>query len=368
MFPIAPPGEATRKSARECLGFHVGAERPGDPRLEQTWGGDSVEGEEISWSVGYGPRTHAWVLKPKGAKGQLPGVVALHDHGHYKPYGKEKIADGPRGPLPALEPLRRTFYGGQAYANELAREGFVVLVPDAFLFGSRKFPFEAMPDTDRALASAVEAVLGPDVVAPDSYNGAAYAHEHVVSKYCTLIGTSLAAVVAYEDRVALAYLRARPDVEAARVASIGLSGGGLRSALFATSDDLGACAIVGMMTSYEGLLDNCVATHTWMLFPPGWSHAATGRISPLRPARRRCSFSMRSTIPCSPSPACAPPTRGSGATTGASARPQPIGANFTRAAIGSTSRCSGTPSPGSERSSTPERPKLTCERADASSP
>ncbi len=272
LFPIAPPGEATRRSARECLGFRVGDERPGGPRGERSWDADGVEGEEISWSLGYGPRTHAWVLKPKAAKGPLPGVVALHDHGHYKFYGKEKIADGPQGPLPALEPLRRTFYGGRAYANELARDGFVVLVPDAFLFGSRKFPLEAMPDTDRALASAVEAVLGPDIVAPDSYNGAAYAHEHVVSKYCTLIGTSLAAVVAYEDRVALAYLRARPDVEAARVASIGLSGGGLRSALLrATSDDLAACAIVGMMTTYEGLLDNCVATHTWMLFPPGWS-------------------------------------------------------------------------------------------------
>ena len=113
---------------------------------------------------------------------------------------------------------------------------------------------------------------GPDVVAPDHYNGAAYAHEHVVAKYCTVLGTSLAAVVAHEDRVALAYFRARPDVAATRVASIGLSGGGLRSALLrATSDDLGACAIVGMYYTHEGLLDGCVATHTWMLFPPSWS-------------------------------------------------------------------------------------------------
>ncbi len=289
LFPIAPPGEATRRSAREVLGFRVGAEQPDDLRLEQAWHVDGVEGEEISWSLGFGPRTHAWVLKPKGAKGPLPGLVALHDHGHSKFYGKEKIADGPEGPLPALEPLRRTYYGGRAYANALAREGFVVLVPDAFLFGSRKFPLEAMPDIDRELAKAVEAALGPDVAAPDSYNGAAYSHEHVVAKYCTLIGTILAAVVAYEDRVALAYLRDRPDVDAGRVASIGLSGGGLRSALMrAISDDLSACVIVGMMSTYEGLLDSCVATHTWMLFPAGWSQrgdlpdlAASAAPSPL---------------------------------------------------------------------------------------
>lgn len=272
LFPIAPPGEETRRQAREVLGFRVDEERPDDPRLEQAWDADGVEGEEISWSVGYGPRTHAWVLKPKGAKGPLPGVVGLHDHGHYKFCGKEKIADGPQGPLRALEPLRRTFYGGRAYANALAREGFVVLVPDAFLFGSRKFPLEAMPEIDRELAKAVEAAIGPDIVAPDSYNGAAVSHEHVVSKYCTLLGTSLAAVVAYEDRVALAYLRGRQDVDATRVASIGLSGGGLRSALMrATSDALNACVIVGMMSTYEDLLDSCVATHTWMLFPGGWS-------------------------------------------------------------------------------------------------
>jgi len=30
-------------------------------------------------------------------------------------------------------------------------------------------------------------------------NGAAYLHEHVVSKYCTVLGISLTAVIAYED-------------------------------------------------------------------------------------------------------------------------------------------------------------------------
>ncbi len=48
LFPIAPPGEATRRSARECLGFRVGDERPGGPRGERSWDADGVEGEEIS--------------------------------------------------------------------------------------------------------------------------------------------------------------------------------------------------------------------------------------------------------------------------------------------------------------------------------
>lgn len=274
LFPLAVPGEETRKSARDVFGFRVGKERPLDPRLEQSWRAGDVEGEEISWSVGFGPRTHAWILKPAGARGRLPGVVALHDHGHYKLYGKEKIADGPEGPLPAVEPFRRTYYGGRGFANQLAREGFVVVVPDGFLFGSRRFPLDVMPDVDRQLAAPVEAVLGSDVSTVDAgcYNGAAYSHEHVISKYCTLLGTNLSAVVAYEDRVALNYLRGRGDVDADRVASIGLSGGGLRSTLMrATSDHLGGCVVVGMMSAYEELIDSCVAPHTWMLFPANWS-------------------------------------------------------------------------------------------------
>jgi hypothetical protein len=99
-------------------------------------------------------------------------------------------------------------------------------------------------------------------------------HEHVVSKSCTVLGTSLAAVIAHEDRVALNVLRMPADVEPARIGCVGLSGGGLRASLMrATSDKPAACVVAGMMSTYEGLLSDCVAPHTWMLFPAGWSDA-----------------------------------------------------------------------------------------------
>src|SRR5690606_21087931 len=152
--------------------------------------------------------------------------------------------------------------GGRAFANQLAREGFVVLVHDVFLWGSRRFPLEVMPERERAVADAVAATLEQDSAGPEiaRYNGAAYMHEHLVSKYCTLLGTSIAAVIAYEDRVALNYLAARDDVLEDRLGSVGLSGGGLRSALLrATSDKFRACVIAGMMNTYDGLLADCVA-------------------------------------------------------------------------------------------------------------
>ena len=67
-----------------------------------------------------------------------------------------------------------------------------------------------------ALAEPVGAIFDEELIGPEMvrYNGAAYLHEHLVSKYCTLLGTSFAAIVAYEDRVGLNYLRTREDVDA----------------------------------------------------------------------------------------------------------------------------------------------------------
>ena len=273
--PLFPdPGDDVRERAARVLRFTLGDETPDGVRTDHRWSADGVDGEALSWSVGFGPRTEAYVLKPAGARGPLPGIVALHDHGHFKFFGKDKIADGPDGADPRLAGFRDIYYGGRAFANQLAREGFLVLVHDVFQWGSRRFPLEVMPERERALADAVAATLDQEYAGPEiaRYNGAAYMHEHLVSKYCTLLGTSIAAVIAYEDRIALACLRSRDDVRSDHVGCIGLSGGGLRSALLrATSDRFAACIIAGMMNTYEGLLDDCVAPHTWMLFPAGWS-------------------------------------------------------------------------------------------------
>jgi dienelactone hydrolase len=163
----------------------------------------------------------------------LPGVLALHGHDAYKYHGKEKIADGPDGPPAELAALRHEMYQGRALANELARRGFAVLVPDVFGWGSRRFEADVMPppaspppeDLWIAEETAGEAA---DV---RWYNRLAARQEHLVEKYCRLLGTSLAGVVAYEDRVAAAYLAARPEVRPGRLGCIGLSGGGCRSAL-----------------------------------------------------------------------------------------------------------------------------------------
>jgi hypothetical protein len=132
---------------------------------------------------------------------------------------------------------------------------------------------EEMPDRTRAVAVATRGLHEDSDEAPPEvalYNVAAFHHEILVEKYCSLLGTTLAGVVSHEDRVAAAYLRSRGDVAAGAIGCVGLSGGGCRAALLqATCESIGAAVVVGMMSTYRHLLDRKVDSHAWMFFPPG---------------------------------------------------------------------------------------------------
>ncbi|MFD5317416.1 dienelactone hydrolase family protein [Streptomyces sp. NPDC127098] len=276
LFPAAPPGPATRDSVRRVLDGGR-SEPPREVRVERSWRADGLRGEVVSWSVGYGPRTEAFVLRPDTV-GPLPGVVAMHEHAGVKYHGREKIADGPAGPPRELAALRDTYYGGRAWANALARRGFVVLVHDVFMWGSRRFELDLESDEARrevAAWSASADVAWREPSLPERYDVVARDHEHTVAKYCTLLGTSVAGTVLREDGAALRYLTSRPDVDAGRVGCVGFSGGGARAVLLrAVHDEVAATVVVGMMSGFAEMLDRHVAPHSWMLFPPGLGRVA----------------------------------------------------------------------------------------------
>jgi dienelactone hydrolase len=248
------------------------------PRIERTWRADGILAEEISWSCGYGPRTHAWLYRSeKDNSRPCPALVLTHDHSAFKFWGKEKVADGPDGPAPGIAGFRRHAYGDRAVATELARAGFTVLVHDAFLWGSRKVPYESMPVSDRHVG---ELLFRDQCRTEDDswrtlpeevrlYNAAANFNEHTMAKYATMLGTTLAGIVNFEDRVAVDYLRSRTDVCNGWIGCVGLSIGGLRSALLrGTCDSIRAAVVVALMSTYAGLLDRHVVMHTWILYPP----------------------------------------------------------------------------------------------------
>ncbi len=235
------------------------------PEVRRRWEHDGLVVEELSWQLPYGPRTEAWVLKPAGAPGRLPAVLALHDHGGFKYWGKEKIAQTASAVHPAIAE-HRVHYEGAAWANEIARRGFVVLIHDAYAFGSRRVRVADLPPEIRGGLADDDDATSAGIAA---YNTWTLGHEHVMAKSLFSAGTTWPGMFWNEDRIALDILCARSDVDPARIGVGGLSGGGLRTVFLAGLDDRVACAVcVGMMTTWRDYLLHKSWTHTWMCYVP----------------------------------------------------------------------------------------------------
>ena len=224
------------------------------------WTHEGVTIAEISWSVGWGPRTQAYLLTPEGVTTPLPGALFLHSHDDVKEFGKEKLVAGGTELPEHLQWVKRDHYGSQAPANELAKRGFAVLAFDAFMWGSRRFPEELMPNR-------LKEVLGSA-----DYENLAVMHESMsLSKYLSLFGATLAGILNFDDRVALAVAHTLPEISDS-ISAVGLSGGGCRAIYLhatTTSDQLRATVCVGAMATYESMLESHIAPHSWMFFPHG---------------------------------------------------------------------------------------------------
>ena len=228
---------------------------------------DGLSIEHLRWQLPYGPPTEAMFLKPAGAKGRLPAILALHDHSGKKYFGHRKISRSSSEVDPLIRQHVDDNYGGVWWANEMARRGYAVLAPDAFLFGSRRGRLPHVPRILSGLLVEGNPENANDIVA---YNRWAAQHEHVVAKSLLCAGTTVPGVVVGEDQRALDYLCSRDDVDASHVGCCGLSSGGLRTLYLAGLDDrIAAACCVGMMTTWRDFCLNKSYTHTWMIYPPG---------------------------------------------------------------------------------------------------
>jgi len=99
---------------------------------------DGLHIEELSWQLPYGRATEAILLKPVNATGKLPAILAFHDHGGNKYFGTRKITRTADEQHPLMKDHQQEYYEGMAWANEIAKRGYVVLVSDAFPFASRR--------------------------------------------------------------------------------------------------------------------------------------------------------------------------------------------------------------------------------------
>ena len=235
-------------------------------RVHRQFAYDGLRVEELSWQLPYGPPTEAVFLKPEGATGKLPGILALHDHAGKKYFGKRKISRTGDAWHPLMLEHYEHYYGGVPWANEIARRGYAVLIHDAFPFASRRVRLADVPEHIREGLSD-EDPENPDRIA--SYNRWAAAHESVMAKSLFCAGTTWPGVFLAEDRRALDVLCAREDVDAARVGCGGLSGGGMRTVFLGGTDARIRCAVcVGLMSTWRDYLLNKSFTHTWMTYVP----------------------------------------------------------------------------------------------------
>ncbi|MHC6593844.1 acetylxylan esterase [Arthrobacter sp. C152] len=237
---------------------------------EETYDGATTS--QLSWQLGFGPRTTGWLVRPAGSSGPLPGVLALHCHGGNKFGGADRLVELP-DTHPSAGAARAGHYDGRALASGVARRGFAVLAHDSFAWGSRKFDLSTPPWRTASALEARRAQWRQDGVVPseaDDYNAAAGFHEDTVAKTAGLLGTSLAGMVACDDLAALEILATMPGVDSSRLGCIGFSGGGGRSlALAALSPRIRAAVVTCMMTTFESLLPAYLDAHSWLLQTPG---------------------------------------------------------------------------------------------------
>lgn len=233
---------------------------------------DGVTTSQLSWQLGFGPRTTGWLIRPAGSSGPLPGVLALHCHGGNKFGGADRLVELPEQ-HPSAENAKAGHYDGRALATEVARRGFAVLAHDTFAWGSRRFDLSTPPWRTASALEARQAQWREDGVVPsdaDVYNAAAGFHEETVAKAAGLLGSSLAGMVAHDDLAALDILAGLPGIDQGRLGCIGFSGGGGRSlALAALSPRITSYVVTCMMTTFQSLVPAYLDAHSWLLQTPG---------------------------------------------------------------------------------------------------
>jgi dienelactone hydrolase len=232
---------------------------PLDVKVQSVVKREGYEIRTISFAGSAHYRVPAYLLVPEATGRKLPAVVALHDHGGWFYHGKEKLVrmDGEHA---ALAEFRERYYGGRAFADELARRGFVVIVPDAFYWGERRMQYEQPP---RELLSRLAGLKPEQTEYVAAMNRWLRERNDELNGWLSFSGVSWMGIVAHDDRRAVDVLASLPEVDANRIGCLGLSGGGYRSTyLTGMEPRIRASVITGWMTSLPTTLEIPYSVHS----------------------------------------------------------------------------------------------------------
>ncbi len=114
-----------------------------DMKVLETEHRDGYICQMVEYNVEKDERVKAFLLIPDsaGPSDRKAGLVLLHDHGARFDIGKEKLVkpmqSAPENIKLSSEEWVGSGFDGVWYGDELARQGFVVIVPDVLYWGSR---------------------------------------------------------------------------------------------------------------------------------------------------------------------------------------------------------------------------------------
>ena len=191
----------------------------------------------------------AYVLIPKNAKRPAPAIVALHDHGGFYYWGKEKLIPT-ENEHPMLTEYRNKYYDRLSFPETLVRRGYVVIVIDMFYFGERRLVLDE--DLEQGINDRAKVETEETIRKINQRNGQS---EGVVTRNIIHSGFTWGGVLVWEDMRTVDYLPTRPEVDPNRIGCTGLSVGGWRTNFLAGLDPrIKAACVVGWMTSFRYLI------------------------------------------------------------------------------------------------------------------
>ena len=151
----------------------------------------------------------AFFVRQRDSRGRIPAILYHHVHGGAYEKGKEELLEGCRG------------LQAPPYAEEFARRGWAALAIDAWNFGERH---------NRTESSLFKEMLWK--------------------------GRVLWGMMVYDAERALDYLASRPDVDAGRIGTLGMSMGSTLAWWAAALDvRIKVCVDICCLTDFESLIE-----------------------------------------------------------------------------------------------------------------
>lgn len=260
--------EQWRQEAHRCLmdGLHY---HPGPLDLKAEVLGkeerDDLIVEQVVFNTTPWIRVKAFFLLPTKAELPVPGLVVFHAWGGPMLFGKERIVNTGRD-HPVLAEHREKVYSGNYLAEELARQGYAVVVIDAHHFGERApRGVGGLPEAYDPFELSVEEYQEVDTRVRDQL--------YLGVRQLNWAGTTWMGVNFWDDSRCVDYLISRPEVDSDRIGCTGLSGGGWRTNILAALDRRIQASVSGCwMTTgdYQQVYNVGGAIGTFCLLPGVW--------------------------------------------------------------------------------------------------